>query len=77
MAKHFSRETKRQQKKRFKRKHQRAYRKKIARLRKLQQTNIVFQIVHTIHELFPDLFDRLRDINEVRKKTSEYEQADC
>ena len=26
--------------------------------------------------MFPDLFDRLRDISEVRKKTSEYEQAE-
>ncbi len=69
-------ETQRQRQKRFKKRHQRAYRKKLGRLRQLQQTNIIFQILHTIHEYFPDLFDRLRDIEDVRKKASEYEQAE-
>ncbi len=36
----------------------------------------MFQILHTIHQGFPDLFDRLRDIDDVRKKASEYEQAE-
>ncbi|MCP4397874.1 MAG: hypothetical protein GY801_11335 [bacterium] len=69
-------ETQRQQKKRFKKRHQRTYRKKLGRLRQFQQTNIIFQILHTIHEYFPDLFGRLRDIEDVRKKASEYEQAE-
>ncbi len=68
--------TKQQHKKRQKKKHQRAYRKKLAHLRKLQRTNIVFHILHTIHSCFPDLFDRLRDIDDVRKKASPYEQAE-
>ena len=42
----------------------------------MQQTNIVFQILHTIYQYFPDLFTRLRDIADVRKKRSAYEQAE-
>ncbi len=71
-----SQETPRQRKKRFKHRHQRRYRQKLARLRALQQRNIVYQIIQTIHEYVPDLFDRLRDIEDVRKKASEYEQAE-
>ncbi len=36
----------------------------------------MFHILHTIHQCFPDLFDRLRDIDDVRKKASPYEQAE-
>ncbi len=64
MTKQPHQETKLQQKKRFNKQHQRLFLKKLARLRQLQQTNIIFQIVHTIHEYFPDLFARLRDIED-------------
>lgn len=76
MKTHPTRESPRQQKKRFKIRHQKAYRKKLAHVRRLQGRNIIFQILHTIHTCFPDLFDRLRDIEDVRKKDSEYEQAE-
>ncbi len=76
MTKQPYQDTTHHQKKRFKKKHQRTYRKKLARLRKLQHTNIIFQILHTIHQDFPDLFDKLREIEDVRKKASEYEQAE-
>ena len=36
----------------------------------------MYQILHISHQYFPDLFDRLRDIEDVRKKASEYEQAE-
>jgi hypothetical protein len=71
-----SKETSRQRKKRFKARHQRRYRQKLARLRALQQRNIVYHIIQAIYTCMPDLFDRLRDIDDVRKKASEYEQAE-
>ena len=71
-----STETPRQRKKRFKARHQRQYRQKLARLRALQQRNIVYHIIQAIYTYIPDLFDRLRDIDDVRKKASEYEQAE-
>ena len=70
------RETARQQQKRFKKRRHQHYRRKLARLRALQHKNIVYQIVHTISTYFPDLFERLRDIEDVRNKASEYEQAE-
>lgn len=76
MPKQPGQDTKRQRKKRCKKHHQRLYRKKLARLRRLQQKNIVYQIVQTIHEYFPDLLERLQDIDDVRKKASEYAQAE-
>jgi hypothetical protein len=76
MGKQAHRETTRQQQKRFKKRRQQEYRRKLARLRALQQKNIVYQIVHTIATYFPDLFERLRDIEDVRNKASEYEQAE-
>ncbi len=71
-----SSETPRQRKKRFKARHQRQYRQKLARLRALQHRNIVYHIIQAIYTYMPDLFDRLRDIDDVRKKASEYEQAE-
>ena len=71
-----SKETLRQRKKRFKARHQRRYRQTLARLRALQQRNIVYHIIQAIYTYMPDLFDRLRDIDDVRKKASEYEQAE-
>lgn len=40
---------------------------------KQQKTNIIYQIYTTIHHHFPKLFDWMREIDEVRSKTSEYE----
>jgi len=71
-----SKETPRQRKKRFTNRHQRRYRQKLARLRALQQRNIVYHIIQAIYTYIPDLFDRLQDIDDVRKKASEYEQAE-
>jgi len=42
---------------------------------KQKKTNIIYQIYTTIHHHFPELFDWMREIDEVRSKTSEYEIA--
>jgi hypothetical protein len=71
-----SKETPRQRQKRFNKRHQRCYRQTLGRLRALQQRNIVYHIIQAVYTYMPDLFDRFRAIDDVRKKASEYEQAE-
>lgn len=41
--------------------------KKIANIQKQMKANLVFMVYKTIHHYFPDLFDKLREIDDYRK----------
>jgi len=54
-------------------------RKEIAKLIKTNKhkgKSITFQLIQTVSHFFPDLFDRVRQIEDCRKKTSDYEPAE-
>jgi hypothetical protein len=49
--------------------------KKIKNIKKQNSKNLIYQILKVINNSFPDLFDRIREIEDYRKKF-EYELAE-
>ena len=49
---------------------------KLNRKKKNTGETVTYQLIQTITHFFPDLFDRVRQIDDCRKKTSDYELAE-
>ena len=73
-TKSLSAQTQRRQLKKDK-KHQKKLNKAAIRAQKAKKTELIYQIHTTITHHFPELFDWMRELDDPRKKASQFELA--